>query len=55
MCKKKAGFTCDEIECDSDRVMGVDVSYNGCNVLTVYGVYIYTTKIDGVVCPPNIS
>ena len=37
--KLKAGFTYDEIKCDSDRVLGLDVSYNACKVLTVYGVY----------------
>ena len=37
---QKAGFTYDEIKCDSDRVMGLDFSYNGCKVLTVYGVYM---------------
>ena len=40
VCKQKAGFTYDEIKCDSDRVMGLDVSDNGCNVLTVYGVHM---------------
>ena len=40
VCKQKAGFTYDEIKCDSDRLMGLDVSYNGCKVLKVYGVYM---------------
>ena len=40
VCKQKSGFTYDEIKCDSDRLMGLDVSYNGCKVLKVYGVYM---------------
>ena len=40
VCKQKAGFTYDEIKCDSDRVMGLDVSYDGCKVLSVYDVYM---------------
>ena len=40
VCKQKAGFTYDEIKCDSDRVMGLDISYNGCKVITVCGVYM---------------
>ena len=40
MYKQTAGFTYDQIKCDSDRVMGLDVSYHGCKVATVYGVYM---------------
>ena len=32
-------FTC-KIKYDSDRLMGLDVSYNSCKVLTAYGVYM---------------
>ena len=33
----------DQIKCDSDRVMGMDISYTSCIVLTVYGVYAYNS------------
>ena len=31
---------CDLIKCQTDRLLGLDVSYNSCKVLTVYGVYM---------------
>ena len=38
VCRQKAGFRYDLVKCESDRLLGLNVSYNGCKVLTVYGV-----------------
>ena len=40
VCRQKAGFRYDLMKCESARLLGLNASYNGCKVLTVYGVYM---------------
>jgi len=40
VCKRKTKFTYDTLQCESDRLIGLEVNYHGTKVLTIYGAYM---------------